>query len=216
MPFPLDRYKKVCYNTVVKIDLRGINMKGYQPKKSNEKQTPPNEGSSVMPPLNINSEDVQNTATGTGCDGNSTTVKPPMSYGWVCPKCGRVNAPWKDHCDCDGGSGPIWKFDYDHPHYKDYYELPKGPTKPYEWGDTPGWWNQGPTCEIKPKEGKFVYGIEYPDGHIEKCPSNYFAGLGDSIPCTLTPGDPNFGRSTTISTKISTQTGGDPNIKAYN
>jgi len=22
-------------------------------------------------------------------------------YGWICPKCGRVNAPWKDSCDCD-------------------------------------------------------------------------------------------------------------------
>lgn len=193
-------------------------MKGYQPKKSNVKQTLPNEGSSVIPPSNANPTIDGNTvAAGTNSVGDSTTINPPMlSYGWICPKCGRVNAPWKDHCDCDGGSGLIWKFDYDHPNYKWYYELPKGPTKPYEWGDTPGWWNQGPTCEIKPKEGKFVMGIEYPDGHIEKCPLNYFVGLGDPIPCTLTPGDPNFGRSTTISTKINTQTGGDPNIKAYN
>ena len=194
-------------------------MKGYQPKKSNIKQTPPNEGSSVIPPSNINSEDGQNTvATGNSPIGDPTTINPPLLYGWVCPKCGRVNAPWKDHCDCDGGSGPIWKFDYDNPFYKEY-RFPQNPTIPYkwgEWGDTPGWWNQGPMCEIKPKEGKFVISIEYPDGHIEKCPSNYFVGLGDPIPCSPTVGDPNFGRSTTINTKINTQTGGDPNIKAYN
>ena len=164
-------------------------MKGYQPKESNVKQTPPNEGSSVISPSNINSGDGQNTlATGNSYAGSSTTVNPPMSYGWICPKCGRVNAPWKSHCDCNGGNGPIWKFDYDDLLYKEY-KLPKGPTEPYEWGDTPGWWNQGPT--------------------------NYFAGAGDPIPCALTPGDPNQGRSESISNKISSQTGGDPNIKAY-
>lgn len=25
---------------------------------------------------------------------------PVMLYGWVCPKCGRVNAPTKMTCDC--------------------------------------------------------------------------------------------------------------------
>lgn len=23
-----------------------------------------------------------------------------MNHGWVCPKCGKVNAPWKESCDC--------------------------------------------------------------------------------------------------------------------
>lgn len=23
-----------------------------------------------------------------------------VQQGWVCPKCGRVNAPWKETCDC--------------------------------------------------------------------------------------------------------------------
>lgn len=23
-----------------------------------------------------------------------------MSKGWVCPKCGTANAPWKETCDC--------------------------------------------------------------------------------------------------------------------
>ena len=29
-------------------------------------------------------------------------VKPPVQYGWVCPKCGRVNAPWVSQCGCQG------------------------------------------------------------------------------------------------------------------
>lgn len=24
----------------------------------------------------------------------------PKSYGWICPICGTVNAPWKPTCDC--------------------------------------------------------------------------------------------------------------------
>jgi len=23
-----------------------------------------------------------------------------MSGGWICPRCGQVNAPWKPKCDC--------------------------------------------------------------------------------------------------------------------
>lgn len=35
-----------------------------------------------------------------------------MSYGWVCPVCGKVNAPWKESCDCSsrisiGGTTPL-------------------------------------------------------------------------------------------------------------
>ena len=22
-------------------------------------------------------------------------------YGWECPRCGRINAPWLPYCDCD-------------------------------------------------------------------------------------------------------------------
>ena len=36
------------------------------------------------------------------------SVKSPMHYGWVCPKCGRVNAPWVTSCSC---SMPFMKID---------------------------------------------------------------------------------------------------------
>ena len=29
-----------------------------------------------------------------------------MNYGWICPKCGKVNAPHRDFCDCSGGLSP--------------------------------------------------------------------------------------------------------------
>lgn len=30
-----------------------------------------------------------------------------IEYGWVCPKCNRVNAPWKSSCDCVASN---WQF----------------------------------------------------------------------------------------------------------
>jgi len=73
-----------------------------------------------------------------------------MQEGWVCPKCGRVNAPFMDHCDC------ISKVDYipnvipfiaPYPLYPDY-------TKPYLFPYQP--WNgtivvtcEGNSCTYK-------------------------------------------------------------------
>lgn len=37
----------------------------------------------------------------TPCDPPST-----LNYGWICPKCGKVNAPHRDFCDCSGGYYP--------------------------------------------------------------------------------------------------------------
>ena len=29
-------------------------------------------------------------------------MEPIMTYGWVCPVCGKVNAPWTSQCTCKG------------------------------------------------------------------------------------------------------------------
>jgi hypothetical protein len=33
---------------------------------------------------------------------NSPINTAPASYGWICPRCGRVNAPWVSQCGCQG------------------------------------------------------------------------------------------------------------------
>lgn len=30
----------------------------------------------------------------------SYTINPPRQYGWICPLCGRANAPWLNQCPC--------------------------------------------------------------------------------------------------------------------
>lgn len=34
--------------------------------------------------------------------GDKIELNSPISYGWVCPCCGRVNAPWVGQCSCNG------------------------------------------------------------------------------------------------------------------
>lgn len=29
-------------------------------------------------------------------------MEPIMTHGWVCPVCGKVNAPWASQCTCNG------------------------------------------------------------------------------------------------------------------
>ena len=31
----------------------------------------------------------------------------PTNEGWICPRCGTVNAPWAWQCSCIGGFGPV-------------------------------------------------------------------------------------------------------------
>lgn len=38
--------------------------------------------------------------TGDIVEINSPTVEEPK--GWICPRCGRVNAPWVASCSCNG------------------------------------------------------------------------------------------------------------------
>ena len=63
---------------------------------------------------------------GDSTTGTSTTTtyktssSSPIEYGWVCPRCNRVNAPWKSTCDCSGGYYyPIWE--YKEPWWKQVY-----------------------------------------------------------------------------------------------
>lgn len=43
--------------------------------------------------------------------------------GWECPRCGRINAPWKSQCDCAGNNWyPTWyPWDYKEPWWKQVY-----------------------------------------------------------------------------------------------
>ena len=39
-------------------------------------------------------------------NGTSNVQVPPVQYGWKCPSCGAVMAPWQNTCvNCHGGSG---------------------------------------------------------------------------------------------------------------
>lgn len=51
------------------------------------------------------------TGTSTGTASYTYTINPSRQYGWVCPLCGRANAPWISQCPCmptTTWSGPIW------------------------------------------------------------------------------------------------------------
>ena len=84
----------------------------------------------------------QTTATTTTIGTGTIASNSNMQYGWVCPKCGKVLAPWKDYCDC------YLNTPYIPPNTST--PTPFNPT-PYwaktpEVGDAPGWWQYGPKC----------------------------------------------------------------------
>lgn len=68
---------------------------------------------------------VGDSTTGTSTSTTYTVnSKPPTEYGWACPRCGRINAPWKSQCDCVGGGYwyPTWSpWDYKEPWWKQIY-----------------------------------------------------------------------------------------------
>ena len=63
----------------------------------------------------------QSTETITSKQTQGAAAAPSISYGWVCPICGKVHAPWVKECDCNGvlpktnTAGPLPGLDY--PHY---------------------------------------------------------------------------------------------------
>lgn len=60
---------------------------------------------------------VGDSTTGTSTNTNYTIgSKPVAERGWECPRCGRINAPWKSQCDCVGNNYwyPTWGFNWDY------------------------------------------------------------------------------------------------------
>ena len=33
---------------------------------------------------------------------------PSVQYGWACPRCGKINAPWANQCTCQRESNIVW------------------------------------------------------------------------------------------------------------
>lgn len=67
---------------------------------------------------------VGESTTGTSTSTTYKSSPPSMEYGWACPRCGRINAPWKSQCDCAGNNYwyPTWNpWDYKEPWWKQVY-----------------------------------------------------------------------------------------------
>ena len=67
---------------------------------------------------------VGDSTTGTSTSTSYTmNSKPSTEYGWACPRCGRINAPWKSQCDCSGNYYyPTWyPWEYKEPWWKQVY-----------------------------------------------------------------------------------------------
>lgn len=48
----------------------------------------------------------ETTATNTG--SNKPYSESSIASGWLCPRCGRINAPWVRQCDCSPSSTVSW------------------------------------------------------------------------------------------------------------
>lgn len=68
--------------------------------------------------------ETKNTTTTT--PSTTQTINQPAiyQYGWVCPKCGRVNAPWKGTCDCSNTGWYVPLVTYQSPSVSPYNDYP--------------------------------------------------------------------------------------------
>ena len=71
--------------------------------------------------MTTNKVQVGDSTAGTSTSTTYTiNSKPQAERGWECPRCGRINAPWKSQCDCSGYNWyPTW--DYKEPWWKQVY-----------------------------------------------------------------------------------------------
>ena len=56
-------------------------------------------------PLDRSQQWLENMKEVTGMDdlrleAEDETVQPPVQHGWICPRCGKGNAPWQPTCPC--------------------------------------------------------------------------------------------------------------------
>lgn len=85
----------------------------------------------------------QTIAATTTVDTGTIASNSNVQYGWVCPRCGKVYAPWKESCDCH----------LNIPYTPPNTPVPATPFNPMpswlktpEIGDAPGWWQYAPKC----------------------------------------------------------------------
>ena len=73
--------------------------------------------------MNTNTTDKVQVGESTTGTSSSTTYKsssPSIEYGWACPRCGRINAPWKSQCDCSGKT--YWYPTWEGPYYDEWWK----------------------------------------------------------------------------------------------
>lgn len=104
--------------------------------------------------MNTNTTDKVQVGDSTTGTSTSTTWRCPYGpskaeQGWECPRCGRINAPWKSQCDC--GRNNYW-------------------TVTSDWTYKPEWWKEvtcnPDTFKVHPDSTIYqVGGSDYKEGN---------------------------------------------------